>query len=234
MKLLFPIAEDPLYSSAFSPIDSNMYLLLHDKQALIIDPCEDQEAVDHLKEKGIDEILILLTHEHFDHISGVNDWRKHFSKVRVLCSKPCAQRIPLPRKNLSQYFPLLFCMQDEDIQQQVLDMQIEPYCCEADEFFEKKKEFSWNGHHICLVETPGHSMGSICITIDQAVVFTGDSLVQGTPVVTRLPGGNRESYAKQTMPYLSSLCGEMVALPGHGFPEKLAKLLKQEKEYAAL
>ena len=57
---------------SFYPIDSNMYVILENKKALIIDPCVSEEAKEYLKSEQVKEILVLLTHEHYDHISGVN------------------------------------------------------------------------------------------------------------------------------------------------------------------
>lgn len=227
MKPIFQIADDPFYSYSFQPIDSRMYLLLHRDKALIIDPCVSGGACDFLESIGIKEILILLTHEHFDHISGVNFWRGRFS-CHVLCSEACARSLPHPTKNLSQYYTLLFCMQDSSVRQAASQQYVESFGCHADETFRNEKTFVWCQHHICLVETPGHSAGSICITIDGCAVFTGDSLTNSIPVVTRLPGGNRLMYLQISLPYLCSLNGEMLAFPGHGDPQKLNVLIERE------
>ena len=232
MKPIFRIAEDVLYSASFQPIDSKMYLLPHGNRALLIDPCVSAEARRLLENLGARELLILLTHEHFDHISGVDFWRERFP-CRVLCSEACARALPYPRKNLSQYFTMLFCMQDDAVQEEVRRMNVEPFSCHADETFREQKELMWCGHQIRLAETPGHSPGSICIAVDGRAVFTGDSLTNSIPVITRLPGGSRQMYREITLPYLSSLPKGMIAFPGHGDPKMLDVLLEWEKNNAS-
>lgn len=232
MKHIFQISDERLYSFAFMPIDSKMYILLHEDQAIVIDPCISEEAKQLLISNNVSKVIIILTHEHYDHISGVNYFKKNFD-CAVYCNNYCAKAIGLPRKNLSQYFPILFCMKDDYVQEQVSKMEVQPYSCNADKTFSDALAFDWNGHSISMIETPGHTQGSICICIDNAAVFTGDSLVNGNRVVTRLPSGSREKYADVTWPYLNSLNGEMMAFPGHGEPMELRLLLGREKEYAS-
>ena len=93
---------------SFYPIDSNMYVILENKKALIIDPCVSEEAKEYLKSEQVKEILVLLTHEHYDHISGVNWLRECFPQVKVFCSEACANGIVKPTRNLSAYYEILF------------------------------------------------------------------------------------------------------------------------------
>lgn len=205
-----------IHTYSFYPIDAKMYIIAENKKALVIDPCISEEALDLLTEDSVEEILILLTHEHYDHISGVNWLRENFSSVAVLCSVKCAAALPKPSKNLSPYWEILFMGKDEKTQEYVRNMNIQPYSCEADRKFEGEYEMSWEGHSLFLKETPGHSKGSICILLDKKYLFSGDSLVTGYPTVTRLPGGSKKEYGEITVPYLRSLDSEIMVYPGHG------------------
>ena len=51
-------------------LHSCMYLLEEKGHAIVIDPCRDLSAAG-------DSIVdyLLITHEHYDHISGVNEWK---------------------------------------------------------------------------------------------------------------------------------------------------------------
>lgn len=212
-----------IYTYSFYPIDARMYLVLEGKKALIIDPCISEEALELLKENSVDELLVLLTHEHYDHISGVDWLRERFSSVEVLCSDKCAMALPKPSKNLSSYWEILFVGKDEKTREYVRNMNIQPYSCEADRVFEGEYEMSWEGHSVFLKETPGHSKGSICILMDEKILFSGDSLVTGHPTITRLPGGSKKEYAEITIPYLKSLDSELMVYPGHGSEQPLGQ-----------
>lgn len=60
---------------------SNMYVIQEDRHAIVIDPYDNIFVANLLH---IDKII--LTHEHYDHISGVNVWRE-ITSAPVLCSK---------------------------------------------------------------------------------------------------------------------------------------------------
>jgi hydroxyacylglutathione hydrolase len=78
VKYLFQIADHELHSFSFDPIDSRMYVLIAGNQALIIDPCVDAIALQLLKDINVKDVIVLPTHEHYDHISGVNWARENF------------------------------------------------------------------------------------------------------------------------------------------------------------
>lgn len=205
-----------IYTYIFYPIDSRMYILLENKKALIIDPCVSDEALQLLKESGVAEIFVLLTHEHYDHISGVNWLREQFPVVQVMCSSECAAALTNPSKNLSNFWEILFVGKDEETQEYVRNMNIQPYSCDADNTFEGEYEMLWEDHTLFLKETPGHSKGSICILLDGDILFSGDSLVTGYPTITRLPGGSRKDYTEITLPWFRSLDSGIMVYPGHG------------------
>ena len=211
---------------SFYPIDSKMYVILENKKALIIDPCVSEEAKEYLKSEQVKEILVLLTHEHYDHISGVNWLRECFPQVKVFCSEACANGIVKPTRNLSAYYEILFSSKEEEIREYVKNMDVQPYSCQADETYEGRKEWNWEGHKIVMQETPGHSKGSSCILMDDMYLFSGDTLVTGHETILRLPGSSKKDFANITVPYLESLDKEIMVYPGHGKPQKLAEFMR--------
>lgn len=60
-------------------------------------------------------------------------------------------------------------------------------------------------------------------------LFSGDSLIKGKKVITRLPGGSKKDYQAITLPFLKSLPDDMVVFPGHGEPGTLKELLNEVK-----
>ncbi len=195
-------------------IDEKMYMLCSGKKVLLVDAVFNEDAFQRLEEIRPEEVLIILTHEHIDHIYGVNEWRRKYP-CKVLCSAKCAGGIADTKKNLARYKEVLLgdCVKSEDL---AVD-----YVCTADITFENTYEFTWEGHMLELRETPGHSAGSICVMLDKSILFTGDSLLKDDPVITRLPGGSRKDYEDLTLPYLESLDPHVQVYPGHGGPARL-------------
>lgn len=191
----------------FSPIASVMYMIIENDTALIIDPCVDSCAFAALNAANVTEVLVLLTHEHCDHITGVNWFRENFD-TRVICSAKCAENIKDSKKNLSEYFDILLMDKPNS------NYHMKPFDCRADEWFDEEKHIKWHTHDLYLRRIPGHSEGSICILLDNKYAFTGDYLIPGQKVFTHIPGGSRREYIVKALPYLNTL-REKNILPGH-------------------
>jgi glyoxylase-like metal-dependent hydrolase (beta-lactamase superfamily II) len=200
-----------------------MYVLIFGDEALVVDPNENDDAFELLTVRCIRRVRIILTHEHFDHISGVNAFREKFP-CSVLCSQACAIQIPFPAKNLSRHFNALYYEKPENLQESAA-LSSREYSCEADETFTRTMEIAQHGHMLRLFETPGHSKGSICVMLDNQCIFTGDSLIPGMSVVTKLPGGSSHDYQTYTRPFLDALSPEIWIMPGHFNPGILCDLL---------
>lgn len=215
MKCSYLIADHTVYVFTMPVVNSNMYILLEKDSALIIDPFISREAKELLSNLKVQYCTILLTHEHYDHISGVNYFRKNFF-CRVICTKTCADRISDPKKNTSAYFPALFLSKETSEQEEILKMFDTNYQCYADEFYLGELQIQWNHLTLNLSETPGHSPGSQIIDIEKKWYFTGDSLIPGESVITRLPGGSRKDYEHIVIPYLRKISSDSIIFPGHG------------------
>lgn len=215
MRCLFQIAKCDLYNFSFSPIDSRMYLVVSNNQALVIDPCVNEEALQILRDNRVSEVLVLPTHEHYDHISGINWLRSNF-KCNIIASEQCSKNMMDPRRNASVHFDVLFIFASDEIKEEIAEAKVQPYSCAADEVFNEYRCFTWQGHKVEIQETPGHSKGSVCILIDKKFIFTGDSLMKGIPTITRLPGGSKKDFSEKTLPFLKSLPSSAMIFPGHG------------------
>lgn len=190
---------------------SNMYLLAENNHGLIIDPYDGYAPEISVACKQVDRIL--LTHEHYDHISGTNALRERYD-CPVLCSEACGQRIQSSTHNFSRYYEAYATVQTgEPVPEGILP--VEEYFTHADEVFSGEHQLSWQGHSLLLTETPGHSPGSICILVDGNLLFSGDTLLQGEVAVTRFPGGSRRQYEQVALPYLRALPDDTIVYPGH-------------------
>jgi glyoxylase-like metal-dependent hydrolase (beta-lactamase superfamily II) len=170
------------------------------KWALVIDPADliSGRVCEFLSRSGYTDLLIALTHEHFDHMSGVNRLRECF-RATVVASAISSRSVPDPRKNLSRY---------------VLGVDI--HCAGADVTWDSGEiELEWNGMRIALMATPGHSPGSVCIAIENKL-FTGDTLIYGTSTVVKLPGGNRLQLRQSIELLCTRFSGQTMVYAGHG------------------
>lgn len=201
-------------------IDSNMYILLIGDMALIIDPHKNEDARNMLERQNVKRVSIFLTHEHFDHISGVNYYKDLFPCI-VYGNEQCKERATDPSKNLSYYHMATFMDKPEEEYQIAKELFDENYGCKVDESFGDEKRLLFNDISIRLISTPGHSPGSICILIEDLYMFTGDTIVDGKRIITKLPGGSRKDYAEITKPYLESLDLDIIVFPGHGKEKRL-------------
>lgn len=228
MEDVFTAQGVTIYRYVMPAILSNMYLILEGKQALTVDPNTDADALKRIKDAQPEKVTVLLTHEHFDHISGVNLLRQHFV-VEVICLKECAEMLGDPGRNLAEFWDaLIMDKSDEDkrIGERVKDIG---YVCYADTVYEKEKKFTWCGHTVHMQELPGHSKGGSLIRLDGSITFTGDNLVNGKGVICRLPGGSKKEYATRTIPLLNSILDDSMIFPGHGKPERMGKLRENLK-----
>ena len=196
---VYPYAHGDLRILAvhIPPLDNVSYLVFaagqHD--CMVIDPAALAGWEELLAAYQLEPHLILLTHEHIDHISGVNALMAQH-EVRLLCHVRCAEHIRDSRRNLARYFEALLEMHGA----------AEP---------ERYARLIDQGLPVTLQEAPGHSAGGSCIRVAD-VLFSGDNLLRDTPVFTILPGGSKKLYQAQTEPLLRALPPEMYVYPGHG------------------
>jgi len=221
-----PIVDIEAYSFTFEPIDERMYLLLCDGWALIVDPFVCDEAVQILGNKRIVSADVILTHEHFDHISGVNYFREQIN-CRVICTNECAIRIGSPKLNMAAHFDALFATRSADVRSRVDAILDRAYACRADVTFSGRMELAFARHSAVMTETRGHSKGSLFLLLDGKCLFSGDSLIARVPVVTRLPGGSRKEYEETALSYLRDLDEGVYVLPGHGEAGPLSTLFRR-------
>ncbi len=122
-------------------LDSRMYILKNDqnpKEALIIDPLISDEAISVLE--TLTHALVLLTHSHYDHISGIN-WLREIVSITLLCSECCGNKIQDPHKNLAAFSNILIMDKTEEEKALCMDFFELDYSCQPDKTFESEISF---------------------------------------------------------------------------------------------
>lgn len=188
-----------IISLALGPIGTNCYILIQDKEALIIDPgAESKKIIDKLTERKVAPKAIILTHAHFDHIGAVEDLRT-FYNIDVYLHENEKAWLEDPSLNRSSAF----------IGNEVITKQAEHGFSEGEL---RISSFTFEVRH-----TPGHSPGSVSFVFpNQKTVFGGDVLFFGGIGRTDLPGGDMSQLEKSIRNKFYTLDDDYVVYPGHG------------------
>lgn len=190
---------------------SNMYLIIDNGHCIIIDPCEITQAKNILSENNVMLDYVFLTHEHCDHITGV-DWARSIG-AKIICSVTCAQKIKNPRLNTARYYN-----DSSQVQNKLKGTDVpisEDFVCYADICFKNSFALEWERHKVEIIETPGHSSGSVCILFNENILFVGDSLLENEPTNTRFPSGSKSQFERITFPWMKTLNENTMVYPGH-------------------
>lgn len=205
------VAGQKIYIYSFELIDSRMYMIKGINSVLIVDPLCDSQLLKDVE--GIKEGIVYLTHEHFDHISGVN-WLRNVLNVVVYASNTCAEIMTSKTLNATKRFPLLF-LGDKEKYDYAKKMVKQPYICTADVTFNRELKIRWEGHSLYMRKTTGHSPGSSMMQIDKKILFAGDSLL-GNGMELRSVGASQKEYQRNIVGYVSQLDRDIMVCPGHG------------------
>lgn len=228
------LGEIMLLHSVYEYINSNMYVLLAEDEALIIDPHKNEELTDLLKNKGIKRVTILLTHEHHDHTTGVYWYQEQFEST-LICQKNAADYIA--KRQYLRPTLIAFILGEEDHVNgthvyEDFTKSFVPRQYYADITYEENHAFNWHNYNFHFYHIPGHSQGSSLIVMNGQYAFTGDSLLKDLPIIIRFPGSNKADYENISMPLLSHLLtSDMTILPGHGAPFVLKEIMENNKIY---
>jgi hydroxyacylglutathione hydrolase len=197
------------------PIDSNSFVIYSDvnNSCIIVDPGTKDCAnlISFIKNKSLTPEYIFLTHEHFDHIWGVNILKEMFN-LKIVCSDVCSSMIVDKKKNLSLFYDQI------GFETYPADM-----CIEELNYFVK-----WNTFKIEVMKTPGHSEGSVCFLIENNL-FTGDTIINNKKTIIKLPSGNRLKLIDSLSILQKRFGSKKPAMyPGHGEPFQFEEIRNQE------
>lgn len=173
----------------------NSYFLIADDKvsAILIDGGENYQLIKQTeKQLGVKIKALLLTHAHYDHVGNAK--RLQDDGVKVFIGKQDADKLKEgdnPEKRVGKSFESLTadCM--------LIDGDI----------------LNFFGLRIKVIETPGHTNGSVCYLVDNAL-FTGDTLFFESIGRTDFATGNSFQMQK-SLKKLFSLEGDYKVYPGH-------------------
>ncbi|MFN2616172.1 MAG: MBL fold metallo-hydrolase [Thermoleophilaceae bacterium] len=181
-------------------IQENCFLFRRDgsDHALIVDPGEEgDKLLGAIDELGVKLDGILLTHTHFDHVGAV---------APVARATGAEVWVPeLERRVLA------------DINSFVPWPEFGPFeSYEAEHTLTGGEKLELAGFEIDVIFTPGHSPGHVTYSIpDEAAIFSGDVLFQGSVGRTDLPGGDGDTLLASLRALVDGLPSETTVYPGH-------------------
>ena len=208
---LFAFNEATIRQLSFGLECANSYVIEHDGHVIMIDACS-AEVVSEIGEPD----YIILTHEHCDHLWGLNVLRDAYPNAKVIAQEKCSEAITSPKANIAKQYHIYAVLRYGESYQNEEARNRRYYCNPADAVFSDRYTFTWHGLDIELCHTPGHSPGSIMISISSIGIFTGDSLILDDETFLKFDGGNEEDFKNITQPLIDAIPDDRIIFPGHG------------------
>jgi len=195
------------------PLETNTYLVADEKagEALVIDPAGGvAPIVARLTELGVKLKAIVITHGHFDHVSG-NRALAEATGAPILAHQSDAN---------------LFSKAEETADFFLVKAENSP---PPDRFLQEGDEVTVGAYSLRVVHTPGHSPGGITLAGD-GKAFCGDLVFFGSVGRTDLPGGSQEILRESIRSKIATLPEDTVLYPGHG-PETTVRREKAHNPF---
>lgn len=185
----------------------NFVYLIGDREAgqcVVVDPAWDIDSIlDVASADGMKVVGALVTHYHPDHVGGSMFGLSIDGVARLIAKNPCHVHV---HKLEADGVKKVTGLSENDLVRHEGNDRVMVGAVEVE-----------------LLHTPGHTPGSQCFRVRDALV-SGDTLfLQGCGRVD-LPGGNREEMQRTLRERLARLPDELVLYPGHAYGGEHAPL----------
>lgn len=190
---------------------TNCYLVSGNKELFIVDPGDESDRIiDLINKKKLKLKYILITHPHADHVGALDKVAQAFPQAEVIVSRGDMEYTK-SHDDKSQIFATIF-----------------PGFASKYRPVVDGDQLPFNGGSIEVVETAGHTQGSVCYLIENSL-FSGDTLFYHSRGITEFPGGN-DAKMQESLSRLAKLEENITVYPGH-----LAKTtIGEEKKFGNL
>ncbi|MCP4481748.1 MAG: MBL fold metallo-hydrolase [bacterium] len=194
------MAKVKIQKFVLGSLETNCYLVYDEvsKESVIIDPGAGPEILsDALKDLDIKMKYIINTHGHADHIFSNAHLKEIYPDTKLVIHANDESFLSDSSKNLSIFLGYNVTSPAADI------------------LIKEGDELSFSGHTFEIIETPGHTMGSICLLLDNQSLFTGDTLFLGSIGCTDFEHSSSSAMAN-SLKKLKELSQNLTIHPGHG------------------
>ena len=201
------------------PVGTNCYVLFHpaEHDCIVVDPGDSGFALGkHLLEKGYRPRAILLTHGHFDHVSGVEQLQNFVQAHR--------EEFDLPKEEGHKHVLPAYILDREEATLKDPTINLSggmggsprDYSSIVDTYVTDGQELFIMGLKIRVIATPGHTPGGCCYYIPlENYLFSGDTLFCQSVGRTDFPGGSTAQIVRSIREKLLVLPDHTRVYPGH-------------------
>lgn len=182
------------------PVYTNCYIVNKEghTSCLVVDPGDEAEKIaSYIKKRGLSCEGILLTHGHFDHITGVSELISLVGGKVYACEK---ERELLLDPNLNAS-----AMVGHEV-------SLDP-----DVLLRDGQKFEAAGLEFLVIHTPGHTKGGCCYySEEEKVLFSGDTIFMESVGRDDFPTGNGRELLDSIRNKILTLPDDINIYPGHG------------------
>lgn len=180
-------------------VQTNCYFAVNaeTKEMVVIDPgASAKQLAMKAKENGYTPVAVLLTHGHFDHAGGAEEFADMF-QIPIYAHEMERETLETPALSQCSWLG-------------------EEKAYRADIWLKDEQEIDLAGFHIRVLLTPGHTVGGCCYYFPyEDAVFTGDSLFCMSVGRTDFPKGSMSQLVRAIKEKLMILPDQTTVFPGH-------------------
>ncbi|WP_298575352.1 MBL fold metallo-hydrolase [uncultured Porphyromonas sp.] len=193
----------------FGPVQENTYILYDEasREAAIVDPgcmrhSEEDRVRDFIEEHGLTPVMLLCTHQHFDHVWGAAFVLRQWPHIKAYGNRIDFEKLPLPSEQLKGYgIPL-----------PLEDVPMERYT-----LVQQDDLIRLGGEELRVLFVPGHAPGHIAFYAGESdILLSGDTLLQGTIGRTDFWYGDYDQLVEAIKSQYMTLPDETIVFSGHG------------------
>ena len=185
-------------------------------ECVLVDAPPDPSAIiERLAHHGLRVAAILGTHGHVDHIGGMG------TVARTAPGADPVTGVPVHIHDADRHM-LVDPIGTSGGFGRMMDPSIDIRPPEIIEPLDDGTVVKGAGMKFTTLHTPGHTMGSVCLTLSfdeggaPPILFSGDHLFAGSIGRTDLPGGSFDALMHSMAEKILPLDDETAVLPGHG------------------
>ena len=187
----------------------NTYIVpVEEGKVFVVDPAacalsgDENKITLYLQKNNQECVAVLLTHCHFDHISGILPIKKMFPNAKIAVSKIDAPEIGYGKINKT-------CLRGMDLEDLAETLMNQPkpdtLLNEGDDFY------GWK-----VMLTPGHTAGSLCLYNEgENSLISGDTLFFNGYGRTDLPTGSDKEMFESLERLRREIPSDVNLYPGH-------------------
>lgn len=157
---------------------SNVFLVTNNKSNILVDTSPQfmwktlQKRLNSLHVESVD--LLILTHSHFDHAANAANIKRKYNATVIIHKSEAGYLatgdniLPVGTNTFSKFLVRTFAKQFESIARYP--------ACQSDIMIDDYYDLTAYGFNGYLIHTPGHTIGSISMIIDDEIALVGDTM----------------------------------------------------------